>query len=853
MSSASENSDGAGREIILRCSGIRKSFPGLVALDNVDFEVSEGEIRAVVGENGAGKSTLVKVITGVYHADAGEITLNGRKLHFHGPLDALAQRIAIIHQDPNVVGPLKVWQNVFLSYEARGPMRLLAVASMRKKCQELLDSIEADFGPDDLAQNLTIAQREQVAICAALVREPKILILDEPTASLSSKEIAKLFGIVRSLKNRGVTIIYISHHLGEIFELADNVTVLRDGKVVGTASVKEVDRAHIIRMMIGRDLRQLYPKQPIDMTGTLLETRHLSCHGKFRDVTLQVRSGEVVGICGLLGSGRSELARALFGAERDVEGELFMAGTKVDLGSPHGPHSAGIAHVPEDRRTEGFVGELSVRENLAISNLLLWSQLGFVNRTKESAAADAQIKSLRIATVGPEQQVQLLSGGNQQKVVLGKWLISQPKVFVLNEPTVGVDVGAKVEIYTQVMEFVRQGGGVVFVSSDLDELMGMCDRILVMVKGRVTKELAREEFSQETILLNATASDGEVEVAARKTADAEANRKPVARPFSFGAFIRRWGTIMGIVLALIAFSIATPRFLVVSNLFDVLKQGSVLALIAIGLTLALISAGFDMSVGALSQFTSNLAAGIVASKMAVWGSVLVLPLLVGGGVGLAVGALNAALVLVFRMPPFVATLGTMFTLMGVTLAFNHGLSTTLMNQETFFFMGQGYLGPIPVIVVIVAVLVLILVVFLRRTRPGLRMYAAGGNINAAVVRGVSRNAMVLLSFLLCGLVVGLSGTILASYSYGASAVPASMDFLISALAASFLGTTFNRAGQLDLIGTTVAAMFIAAINNGLILIHVSNLALPGFQGIILILSILPVVIRKNEIGQVTIF
>jgi ribose transport system ATP-binding protein len=310
---------------------------------------------------------------------------------------------------------------------------------------------------------------------------------------------------------------------------------------------------------------------------------------------------------------------------------------------------------------------------------------------------------------------------------------------------------------------------------------------------------------------------------------------------------------MGIVLALIAFSVAAPKFLVVSNLFDVLKQGSVLSLIAIGLTLALISAGFDMSVGALSQFTSNLAAGIVASKMVVWGSVLVLPLLVGGGVGLGVGALNAVLVLLLRMPPFVATLGVMFALMGVTLAFNHGLSTTLANQETFFFLGQGHLGPIPVIVVIVAVLLVILVLFLRRTRPGLRMYAAGGNINAAVVRGVSRNATVLFSFLLCGLVVGFSGTILASYSYGASAVPASMDFLISALAASFLGTTFNRAGQLDLIGTTVAAMFIAAINNGLILIHVSNLALPGFQGIILVLSILPVVIRKNEIGQVTIF
>jgi ribose/xylose/arabinose/galactoside ABC-type transport system permease subunit len=409
-----------------------------------------------------------------------------------------------------------------------------------------------------------------------------------------------------------------------------------------------------------------------------------------------------------------------------------------------------------------------------------------------------------------------------------------------------------VEIYHQVMAFVRGGGGVVFVSSDLDELIGMCDRILVMVKGTLTKELRREEFSQESLLLWATASGSGTDVPEQKTGDARVHGS-ATQGHSFAALVRRWGTIAGIVLALIGFSIAAPTFLVVSNLFDVLKQGSVLSLIAIGLTLALISAGFDMSVGAVSQFTSNLAAGMIASKMITWGAVITLPLLVGGGVGLGVGALNAALVLLLRMPPFVATLGTMFALMGVTLAFNHGLSTTLANQTDFFFFGQGYLGPIPVIVVIVVGLLFVLMVFLKRTRAGLRMYAVGGNVNAAVVRGVSRATAVTLSFVLCGLVAGLSGVILASYSYGASVVPASLDFLISALAASFLCTTFNRAGQLNLVGTVVAAMFIAAINNALILIHVSNLALPGFQGLILVLSILPVVIHKNEIGQVTIF
>jgi ribose transport system ATP-binding protein len=833
--------------IILRCERIVKKFPGLVALNNVDFEIREGEIRALVGENGAGKSTLVKIITGVYRADSGTVSLRGEKLLLHGPQDALAKKIAIIHQDPNVVAQLSVWQNVFLNFELTGPIRLMSQAKMRRKCTELLSFIDADFDADDLAQDLSIAQHEQVAICAALVREPSILILDEPTAVLTSKEIAKLFDIIRMLKGTGVTVIYISHHLGEIFELADSVTVLRDGEIVGTKAVREVDREDIIRMMIGRDLEQLYPKTAIPLVEKVLEVRHLACEGKFQDVSMEVGGGEIVGICGLIGSGRAELARALFGAEEDVHGEILVHGKRVDCRSPEGPREAGIAYVPEDRRSDGLIGNLSVRENLSIANLDLWSKLGFVNRGKESSAVKELISSLSISTVGPEQEVSSLSGGNQQKVVIGKWLSSRPDVFVLNEPTVGVDVGAKVEIYRQMTDFARVGGGVVFVSSDFEELIGMCDRIFVMVKGRIVKVLERAEFSQEALLYWATSSSLSPEPSKDASAtEAEArHRKP---KLSVGSFLKRWGTISGMILLVIACSIASPRFLAFSNIFDILKQGSVLSLIALGLTIALISGGFDMSVGALSQLTSNLSAGLIAGGLATSTT-----LLVGGAAGLGVGALNALFVVLLRMPPFVATLGTMFALMGVTLAYNHGQSFTLANQPIFFSLGQGYIGPIPIILVIVVGLLLILRLFLKRTRAGLHMYAVGGNPQAATVRGLNKTTSTVLAFMLGGLIVGLAGVILTSYSYGASAVPASLDFLISALAAAFLGTTFNRAGQLDVLGTVVAAMFIAAINNGLILNGVSNLALPGIQGLILVLSILPSVIRKKGIGQVTIF
>jgi len=375
----------------------------------------------------------------------------------------------------------------------------------------------------------------------------------------------------------------------------------------------------------------------------------------------------------------------------------------------------------------------------------------------------------------------------------------------------------------------------------------MCDRILVMVKGKIVKALDRADFSQEALLYWATSTEVPL-----KTIKAESSEKQVSRSrtkgFSFSKFLKRWGTIAGMVLLFIACGIAAPHFLAPSNLFNVLKQGSVLALIALGLTIALISGGFDMSVGALSQLTSNLSAGLVAGGLATS-----LTLLTGGLVGLGVGALNAFFVVLLRMPPFVATLGTMFALMGATLAYNKGQSFTLADKPEFFTMGQGYIGPIPIILVIVVALVMVLLLFLKRTRPGLHMYAVGGNPQAAVVRGLNKSASIVLSFMLGGLIVGLSGVILTSYSYGASAVPASLDFLISALAAAFLGTTFNRAGQLDVLGTVVAAIFIAAINNRLILNGVSNLVLPGIQGLILVLSIIPGVIRKKGIGQVTIF
>lgn len=830
-------------DLVLECRAICKRFPGLLALDHVDLEVRRGEVHALLGQNGAGKSTLVKILTGVYTCDEGSIRVDGQEVRVSNPADAEARGIAIVHQDPHLVPLFDVTRNAFLGREITGPGGWMDLSAMRRATAETLQRVGADFGPDTLIRDLSIAQREQVAIATALIHNPKVLILDEPTASLSNSEIERLFGIIRSLQAQAVTIIYISHHLDEIFQIANRITVLRDGKKTGTLAVENCSRSEIIRLMVGRDLRQLYPKEELAIGETILEIRNLTQGRAVHGVTLTVRRGEILGIAGLVGAGRTETALTLFGALSRSGGEVVLAGKRVHPRTPRAAKELGFALIPEDRRNEGLITGLSVGDNLTLANLRKWATLGFIRKRKERAEAGSLIETLKIATTGLAQQTFSLSGGNQQKVVIGRWLTGNAQVFIFDEPTTGVDVGSKVEIYKQMTEVARKGAAVIFISSDFEELHGMCDRVAVMARGRVVKELTRGEATLQDMLYWAT---GGAEVSEREAAPAEA-RAHISPLRRWSRWLSRWGTLAGMVAALLVLGFSAPGFFAPTNLLDVLKQGSILTLIAFGLTTVLIAGGFDMSAGAVSQCTSNLAAGLIIRGLGTAAA-----LAVGSAAGLVIGLFNAILVVGLRMPPFVATLGTMFVLMGGTLAFNKGQALTIHDRPGFVFLGQGYLGPIPFVLVVVGIVLLVLHFFLKRTRPGQHMYAVGGSLQAARLRGLSQTRALVLAFALGGLVTGFSGVVQAAYSYGASALATGTDFLISALAASFLGSTLSRTGELDVMGTTVAAMFIASVGNGLILSGVSNLALPGIQGAILILSILFGVLHKREIGQVTI-
>ncbi len=482
--------------------GITKRFPGVTALDGVDFELEKGEVHVILGENGAGKSTLIKMLSGAYRPDEGEILLDGERVDI--PTAAVAQALGIstIYQEFNLVPHLTVAENIFLG---RQPRRFGIVyrSQMRDEAQELLERIKVRVDPDAPVSTLGVAQRQMVEITKALSLAARILIMDEPTASLSGQEVERLFEIVRGLKEEEVGVIFISHHLEEVTEIGDRVTVLRDGKMVGQVPAT-TDHQELVRMMVGRSIEDQFPRRRPGVGEVLLDVKELSREGVLHDISFQVRAGEVVGIAGIVGAGRTEMARAIFGADPHDSGEVWVEGRRMERFDPREAKHRGIGFITEDRQGQGIVPPLSVAENLALASLGRYTSAGFVNRKEQRSRAQTMSEELKIRTPSLEQEIRYLSGGNQQKVVIGKWLLADSKVLIMDEPTRGIDVGAKVEIYELMNELTEEGAGILMISSDLPEVLGMSDRILVMAGGRITGELSGEEASQEKVMTLAT-------------------------------------------------------------------------------------------------------------------------------------------------------------------------------------------------------------------------------------------------------------------------------------------------------------------------------------------------------------
>lgn len=495
---------------LLQVCNLCKSFSGVPALSGINLDLYGGEVHAVVGENGAGKSTLIKMISGVYSIDEGEVFLNGEQLKLTNPKDGIEAGISVIHQELSVITDLSVAENIFVDNAPKKFMnQIVDFKKLYRQTEELLEETGLKLNPKEIVRNLSPAMQQMVEILRAISRNSKVIIMDEPTSSLSYEEVSILFEIIEKLKNKGIAVVYISHRMEEIFALSARITILKDGELVGTVLASETNNADLVSMMVGRELKDYYqiadePKEK----ESVLEVEHLTRKGVFEDVSFTLHKGEVLGCSGLVGAGRTELVRAIFGADPIDEGSIHVKGKELKKHTTIDAIEAGIGLVPEDRRTQGILLEKNVRQNISLVNIMFNQKAGFIDFKKEKGSAEEYREKLRIKTHSLATLLKHLSGGNQQKVVLAKWLSTDVNILILDEPTRGIDVSAKREIYGHIKEFVEhEGGSVLLISSELPEIIGVCHRTLVMQEGKLMATLERNQMDEKTIMMYSTTKE----------------------------------------------------------------------------------------------------------------------------------------------------------------------------------------------------------------------------------------------------------------------------------------------------------------------------------------------------------
>jgi ribose transport system ATP-binding protein len=488
----------------IQMNNIYKAFGTNQVLSGVDFELQEGEVHALMGENGAGKSTIMNILTGLHKRDSGTIQIDGQEKYFDSPKDAEKHGVAFIHQELNVWPEMTVLENLFIGKELRSKFGLLKTKEMKALAKKQFEKLAVNIPLDRNAGLCSVGQQQMIEIAKALMTNAKVIIMDEPTAALTEREIEKLFEVINALRKEGVSIVYISHRMEEIFAICNRITVMRDGKTVDTKVISETNFDDVVRKMVGRELTDRFPERNPSVGKTMLEVKNATRNGVFENVSFSVKSGEVVGVSGLMGAGRTEIMRALFGLDKLDSGEIWLDGKKAAIKNPYEAVKYGIGFITEDRKTEGLVLDFSIRDNMALPNLKSFSKKGFIDDKTENEFVDLLIKRLQIKTQSGETNAKDLSGGNQQKVVIAKWIGIGPKVLILDEPTRGVDVGAKREIYQLMNELTDRGVAIIMVSSELPEVIGMSDRILVVHEGKISGELAKSEATQEKIMTFAT-------------------------------------------------------------------------------------------------------------------------------------------------------------------------------------------------------------------------------------------------------------------------------------------------------------------------------------------------------------
>ncbi len=494
-------------QVVLEVKNVTKRFPGVLALSNVNFRLVKGKVHALMGENGAGKSTLMKIIAGIYQADEGEVFLHDKKVFFNTPKQALMHGISMIHQELSPIMDMTIAENLFLGKEfCKG--KFVDYKRMNSEATALMERVGMDLPPTMLMKELTVSQMQMVEIAKALAYDAEIIIMDEPSATITEREIGNLFRIIEGLKDDGRCIVYITHKMDEVFKIADEITVFRDGQYIGTYDADEIDENQLVIKMVNRELTEIYPTRKNQPGEEILKVEGLSQKGVFENISFTLRRGEILGFSGLMGSGRTEVMNAIFGITQPTSGSIYIKGEKIEKPNPRKVISKGIGYVTEDRKGNGLVLDMSVYDNTVLPSLdKLSGKIGFVNKQKAMKVSEEYREKLAIKTPSMQQTVKQLSGGNQQKIVLAKWLLQNPDVIIFDEPTRGIDVGAKTEIYKLVAKLAEEGKAIIFISSEMPEILGMSDRVIVFYEGKQTGELSKEEATQERIMMYASDVD----------------------------------------------------------------------------------------------------------------------------------------------------------------------------------------------------------------------------------------------------------------------------------------------------------------------------------------------------------
>jgi ribose transport system ATP-binding protein len=854
------------RRPFLRLQGITKRYGGVTALANVDFSCSLGAIHAVVGENGAGKSSLMKIIAGVVRPDEGQIYLEGHPVQFTSPAEAALLGITCIFQELSLLPDLSVSDNISI---ADPPKRfgLIDRRRQRRTAEEVLRQVGCpDIHPDERVKDLPLSRQQMVEIAKALVRNPRLVIMDEATSALTARDVEQLYRIIRGLRDRGVAVLYISHRMPEISAIADICSVFRNGKHIDTFPMASRTTEEIVPMMIGRELARAYPAKVNTsadsaarvnsadhkpQTGPLLEIKDLFWSNVLRGISLRLAAGEIVGLGGLDGQGQSELLLALFGVLRGLGGEVFIDGRRLAIKHPRQAKAPkiGLALIPQDRQTQGLLLPMSIEDNLILAAASDLSKYGVIDRAKERSATNQAVAKLQILANDLGAPVRTLSGGNQQKVVIGKWLLKNPRILLLNDPTRGIDVGTKQELYQLMRELAQTGLGILFYSTDYEELIGMCDRVVVCYGGKLIRELSGPELNEHN-LITASLNLGESAGAAESESRSIETGSPKASAWQ--NLNRFWKRNAGPALSFLVFAIMFILFasqqsngLSTNVLTSVSNKGAILGYVAIAQTLVILTGGFDLSVGMVMTMASCLASVILngSAGQTTLGALAVL------ASGLVAGIVNAVIVVLGRIQPIIATLATGAIYFGIALWLRPSpggsVNEDLSNALTYD------VGGVPATFLLLLATIAFIWWPFRISIIGRNCYALGSSERAAYMSGLAIGRARFAAYSLAGLLAATGGLLLSLISLSGEASASQGGFYtLNSIAAVAIGGTSLFGGSGGIIGSICGALVLRTISDLLFVFNAPALWQPLFQGFILLGAVclggLRVLRRKNQ-------